>query len=493
MLKRRYRESWRAAACTIAVSLTTVLAGCSDSVPQVPDQNRSWLAGDHHIHSQYSITYDRSGEEPVPVLRGHGIYPIPHNAVMAQHFGLDWMVSTDHGGRAHARISFEEAYPTLLIAREAVPDLIQYYGVELNPPGADHASVIVPRSADEAEQVFMIESQYDRVNGPGMPPLAPDADSEARMLEALQVMQTFPEKPIVIANHPARMANDEGFGRTSPAEFRQWNNTAPEIAIGMEGSPGHQAAGLMPERYAKRPGLRGNYPWIPTRGGYDSMSSELGGVWDSMLGEGREWWITATSDSHLHWSEGGPDFWPGEYSKTYVYASKTYSDILQSLREGRVFVTTGDLISELELFVEADGAAASIGGTLELVAGSDVQVTIRVRDPSAANANGDNPSVSRVDLIAGNVDPALIEAAGDINPSTTVVRRFTEADWARDGEYLSMTHEFADISDAMYLRVRGTSTGELEPEPDVIDEDPWLDLWFYSNPVFVYVESLSTE
>ncbi|MGD8340477.1 MAG: phosphoesterase, partial [Gammaproteobacteria bacterium] len=284
-------------------------------------------------------------------------------------------------------------------------------------------------------------------------------------------------------------ANDEGFGRTGPTELRQWNDTAPEIAIGMEGSPGHQAAGLVPERYPKRPLLRGNYPWIPTRGGFDIMTAELGGVWDSMLGEGRRWWITGTSDSHRHWSEGGNDFWPGEYSKTYVYANKTYSDILQSLREGRVFVTTGDLISELEFTVGADGAEASIGETLEIVGASNVQVTIRLRDPSAANGNGEDPSVARVDLITGNVDPALIEAAGDINPSTSVVHRFTAADWVRDGDYLFMTHEFSEVRDAMYVRVRGTSTAELEPEPDVIDEDPWQDLWFYSNPVFVLVAS----
>ena len=59
-------------------------------------------------------------------------------------------------------------------------------------------------------------------------------------------------------------------------------------------------------------------------------------------------------------------------------------------------------------------------------------MTIRVRDPSAANANDENPSVSRVDLIAGNIDPALIEAAGDVNPSTTVVRRFAPEDRAME-------------------------------------------------------------
>jgi hypothetical protein len=39
----------------------------------------------------------------------------------------------------------------------------------------------------------------------------------------------------------------------------------------------------------------------------------------------------------------------------------------------------------------------------------------------------------------------------------------------------------------MYLRVRGTNTSEMEPELDPRGENPWQDLWFYSNPIFVEV------
>jgi len=38
------------------------------------------------------------------------------------------------------------------------------------------------------------------------------------------------------------------------------------------------------------------------------------------------------------------------------------------------------------------------------------------------------------------------------------------------------------------LRVRGTGGSEPEPEPDPRGEDPWTDLWFYSNPIFVHVQ-----
>ena len=474
----------------LLVTATAALcsAACSDSGAQLEAPDRAWLAGDHHIHSQYSVLWNGDVEPPAPVLRGHGIYPIPHMALMSRYFGLDWSVLTDHGGRAHAKIAVEQAYPSLLIARDAVPDLIQFYGLELNPPGADHASIIVSRSEDESEQIYAIESRFDRSNGPGLPPLEPGANDEARMLEALEVMQAFSTKPLVIAHHPSRTASENGFGLTGPAELRAWNDVAPEIAIGMEGSPGHQAASLIPDGIPKRMAPRGQYGRVPTRGGFDMMSAELGGVWDSMLGEGRNWWITATSDAHLHWSEGGPDFWPGEYSKTYVYAEKNHSDILQALRSGRIFVTTGDLISELEVTISADGIEASVGETIAVAADSDLAVSIRVRDPEASNNNGDHPAVQRIDLIAGDIDPELIGAAGDSNPSTAVVRRFTDADWVREGEYLSMTFELEGISTARYFRIRGTSTGELEPAPDEFGEDPWQDLWFYSNPVFVYVQ-----
>ncbi len=52
---------------------------------------------------------------------------------------------------------------------------------------------------------------------------------------------------VMFANHPARKGID------SPHEIRGWRDAEPRIALGMEGAPGHQAAG-MPARV--RPGQR---------------------------------------------------------------------------------------------------------------------------------------------------------------------------------------------------------------------------------------------
>jgi hypothetical protein len=452
-----------------------------------------WLAGDHHIHSRFSTGYDTKVTPPTPLVGEDAAYPIPMNAVMAQRFGLSWMVATDHGGPNHSKVAHDHSYPELLISRRAVPDLVQFFGMELNSPSADHSSVIIPAGADEAERLQAIESMYDAKE---VFPVDPARDAEPKMIEALRFMDKQNPKPVVMANHPSRSARGLGvYGLDTPAELRNWNDAAPEVAVGMEGSPGHQAAQQMQQRFAPsahagyfakaRP--RGAYGNYPTMGGYDQMTARLGGFWDSMIGEGRKWWITANSDSHIHWSDGGADFWPGEYSKTYVHAAKSHAAILDGLRRGRVFVTTGDLISELDVTARVSGAAgqAMTGETLMVPRGKTVTVTIRFHDPVGQNANGDNPAVARVDLIRGSVTGPAKNRALDTNPSTRVEARFTSAQWRRDGEYIVIDHVLTGLNRHEYVRVRGTNTDQLEPVPDVQGESPWADLWFYSNPLFL--------
>lgn len=454
-----------------------------------PREGRRWLAGDHHIHSRYSVGYDETVDPPAPVVGGDAIYPIPMNALMAKQHGLAWMVSTDHGGPHHSKVNLELAYPELLRSRDAVPEVIQFYGMEFDTPGADHSSLIIPHSHDEADDLHDLEHRFAKYDAH---PHDPARDAEPKMLEALRHMQQLARRPLLIANHPSRSASGLGvYGLDMPSELRDWNDTAPQVAVGMEGAPGHQAATLNRDGSLDPDAARGGYGNHPTMGGFDQMTARLGGFWDSMLGEGRRWWITSTSDSHVHWREGGSDFWPGEYSKTYVFAEHTHDDILDGLRSGRIFVTTGDLVSELYVTVrpEQTGAAeAGIGETLAVAqdAGA-LLVTIRLRDPGGANHHGDRPQVTRVDLITGQVTGPAADRTTDTNATTRVVRRFTADDWARDGEYLTMTHRLDGVEGDMYVRVRGTNTGELEPELDPRGEDPWSDLWFYANPVFVEV------
>ena len=389
-------------------------------------------------------------------------------------------MTTDHGGPNHSLHNLQQTYPELVASRKAVPDLVQFYGMEFDTPGADHSSLIIPFTHNEKDMLFTIEHRFSKKD----PSTKPVRNSPTHMLAALQHRDALPIKPVLIANHPSRTASGSvKYGLDEPWELRDWNDTAPSVAVGMAGAPGHQAAAR------KRGAYRA--PLHPTMGGFDQMTAVVRGFWDSMLGEGRRWWITANSDSHKNWRDRGEDFLPGEYSKTFVWTEKNHDDILEGIRNGRIFVTTGDLISELYVTAQVAGvgAKASIGEALSLPSGATVIVTIRFLDPGTKNANGDDPSVARVDLITGDVSGTLAHPNRNADRNTsTRVKRFPKADWTASGSYRTITHLLKDVTKDGYLRVRGTNGSEPEPLKDPAGEDPWSDLWFYSNPIFLEIQ-----
>lgn len=525
-----------------------VLAACQQSpapvepTTPVPAAPKRWLAGDHHIHSHYSVKWDNSVFPPKPILGGDAKYSIPLNAQMAAHYGLDWLVITDHGGPNRAQLALEKAYPELLASRQALPQILQFYGMEFdvpgNAPGGRHASFIMPYRPDavvnalapnhpnEAEQLFQIERTY---NGrQGVPP-GPEKAQDSYMLEALRAMAALPDPPLVLANHPARLAKGfRQYFKITPAQLRDWQDSAPNVMIGMTAAEGHQAATLNADGSRKADGIRGEYPDFATMGGYDQMTARLGGVWDSLLSEGRRFWITGVSDSHGHYTDGWADFWPGQYAKTYVQAAKDYDSIFAALKAGKIFVTTGDLVDELDISVRAvsasnasssssdvvardgvasDGAgsdkisasqsqnqsqSAGVGERLQVTKGSTVLITVRARVPKSLNGDGQRPQLARLDLIAGDITGNVANRNQDDAPQTRILQRAYTPNlrsWQdAQGTYVELEYRLENLQRSGYVRVRGTNNAEeLEPQVDAKGEDPWGDLWCYSNPVFVEV------
>ncbi|MBM62571.1 MAG: phosphoesterase [Acidobacteria bacterium] len=464
-------------------------------VLSITGQERVWLAGDSHIHSHWSSGYDRSVSPPLAIKGRDAAYSTPRNAAMARQFGLRWMVTTDHGGPNHSQLNLTRAYSELTLSRRLVPELLQFYGMELNMPGMDHHTLIIPQTEDEARILFEIESRFD-ANEDWALPRNPRRNSESLRSAALNHIRQLEPLPLLFANHPSRSALGRGrYGLDEPWELRGNNDVAPEVYRGMEGAPGHQAATLSASSgiQGRGRGFRGGYrnPGAHTLGGFDQMTAVVGGLWDALLGEGRRFWIIASSDSHFHYSDPvrpGSDFWPGEFHKTYVRAHPTYDDVLDGLRQGRVFVSAGGLVTELDIAVLGPaGGEAGIGETLLLNPVDDVRVRVRFRDPAGANHGGQNPSVQRVDLIMGEVTRSGVDPNSDRNLSTRVVRRFTPADWQREGEFGLIETTLSGSAQDRYLRVRGTSGEHAEPLMDEPGEDPWDDLWFYSNPIFLDV------
>jgi hypothetical protein len=477
---------------------TVLLSALLASIPLSSARNapREWLSGDSHIHSHWSPAYDRTQHPPVPLPGGDARYSTAMNARKAREYGLSWMVTTDHGGPNHSKLNLLHAYAELEQSRREVPEVLQFYGMELNMPGMDHHTVIVAAAEDEWKVLFNIESQFDANEAW---PRDASRNTEAAGFQALTYMKSLRRPPLLFANHPSRSATGIGrFGLVEPRELRNANDLAPHIYRGMEGGPGHQAAGLARDGSVKLDvsgtpaGSRGGYrnAGAGTLGGFDQMTAIVGGVWDALLGEGRRFWIVATSDSHANFTEvtrPGSDFWPGQFHKTYVHARRTHDDILDGLRSGRVFVVGGDLIQALDVTVSAAGERAGIGGTLTAAPGDDVSIEIRFLPSAYPNANGDLPRVARIDLIVGAVGGVGEGEPSNSNETTTVLSRFTARDWVRDGDAYLIRTAIPRVERDTYVRVRGTSGPEWEPNMDPPGENPWSDLWFYSNPVFIEV------
>ena len=265
----------------------------------------------------------------------------------------------------------------------------------------------------------------------------------------------------------------------------------------MAGMPGSQ----------KEPPLRGGYDeefefddgtpdvvrtaQARTYGGADYFTAKVGGVWDSLLGEGRHFWVFCDSDFH----DPAEEFWPGEYSKDHTYVEAlTPQGIVDGLRSGNSFAVEGQLIDSLEFNATSDGASKTMGQTLTVEPGDSVTITVSWHSPDFNN-NWNTPEVDHVDLISGNVTGKLSASDYDraTNPSTNVVETFD----ANSAKYT--IEPTAD----MYFRLRGTNQPvgfypQTDPDGNPLMDalEPgendaahaWADLWFYSNPIFIDVQ-----
>jgi PHP domain len=482
----------------------------------------SWLSGDHHIHTQYS---------------SDGQYTVAQHVGQAERFGLDWMVITDHGAVAHEKISVARTNSDVLRARSTFPNMLVFQGLEWNIPGAEHGTVFFPPTNQEIFLLQLFESSFD---GAIINPANPKENSPLMESKAIDGIRWMAEQvragrvpaALFLANHPSRRGVD------SPHEIRNWNDAGPNIAVGMEGAPGHQASSFAKSVGGPEAG-RGFYDntasidsflgYPPesyrTFGGFDWMTATVGGLWDSLLGEGRRWWITANSDSHSIYRNsfrrgagegryadatsayygaygdpvdtgaainGNGDFWPGYYSRTVVGStSRSYVDVMNAISSGRMWVMHGDLIAGLDVRVSSgsESAGVTLGGNYVAKRGDDVTINIVITPTTKPNNNGELPVMKRLDVIAGEINGRTVDKDTFRNESTKVLKSF---ELEKSDKPVTISYTFRDVRKPFYVRLRGTdgrfsAAGSIEPRLDPVPVDPWTDLWMYANPVFVYV------
>ena len=302
-------------------------------------------------------------------------------------------------------------------------------------------------------------------------PVAPTGtNGHLKTVEAMKWMKEFHERAsYYVPAHLERAGvfNPNGNNGYNIEHLRNFNNAAPKSAFGFESQPGHGASGQRGEYQFRRNGaISGGTPppgWNPlarvdsvggtTYGGTGVYAAQVGGVWDALLGEGRNWWFFASSDWHsrrmfgTHDRRSNGDFWPGEYQRNYTMVSNergrhghdrddddrdghhgkgkssrlSPQAIVDGLRTGNTWVDSGQLIDRLafvacvgrsteaveEMAVDAARGntdvdhrdCATMGAKLEVRRGQDVVVSIVVRDPDGTSFSPytfNNPSLAQV-------------------------------------------------------------------------------------------------
>ncbi len=219
-----------------------------------------------------------------------------------------------------------------------------------------------------------------------------------KTVEAVKWMAAFhPDGSYYVPAHLERAGpfNPNGNNGFNVEHLRNLNNAAPRVAFGMESQPGHGASSDRGEYAARRntfgtgaAAVRIDTVGGTTYGGTGVYGAQIGGVWDALLGEGRNWWFFASSDWHNRGMFGPDDrrstqdFYPGEYQRNFTMVRDTDGtyhreddrdddkrkgkgklspqSIVDGLRTGNTFTTSGQLIDRLAFAVCASypGSAA---------------------------------------------------------------------------------------------------------------------------------------
>jgi hypothetical protein len=422
-------------------------------------------------------------------------------------------------------------YPNIEDTRDTYSEKIVVSGLEQNVPSHEHCSTAIHQYDGTATAISEFEYRFDASdddasrNGEaglldGFGPLTKNNDSKADAVLGVEWMQALVDQGV--GNAWVVPAHVERKWKYLIEDFRNWMDAGPDVAVGMEGAPGHQASD---DRGFGRSSLGGG-----TYGGTGFYAATIGGLWDGILAEGRQFFNFASSDFHRHWSVGGSDFWPGEYQKNYTYVElggkkhkrgkgkkhhftsvDRIDAVFEGVQSGNSWNVQGDLIDELEFTAKSKKHSAMMGQTLTVKAGDMVTIKIKVHDPVEPNFcpfDMDNPSLAQIGIsqplsepvldhidligatITGNAPMTNVDdvVATDYETDAAVVKTFPRHGGRDKNGYMTYVYKFrADQS--TYFRLRGTNMPAGVPyETDALG-NPLADYEANDNIYAVMVES----
>lgn len=434
-------------------------------------------------------------------------------------------------------------YPELTRLAGELKSPMLYAGVETNVPGHEHVSMTVignqkPQNAlkkngdvGDASAVAEFEYRFDRSdsdfsngapthNWTGKIKTASGTSSglinhfSKTIPSVLWLQDNYPLDSYYVPAHLERAGvfNPNGNNGFNVEHLRDFNNAGPTVAVGFESQPGHQASNNRGEYRANFCGNGCDSAGVTTFGGTGIYAAKIGGVWDAMLGEGRNWFFYASSDWHnrgafsIYERSTTADFYPGEYQKLYIPrpANKnklTPQAVIDGVRAGNSYSVMGDLISgELKYTAQVKGQAqgkkAKMGQTLVVKRGKTVKLTLEVNVPTGPNYSPysfNNPSLAQIGIqeplnrptlrqvqfikgdITGVVDPYNAAYTDGTNASAAVIARFDASTWVAKGTKRTMTVVIPNVQNSMYIRVRGSNLPAAVPAETDAEGNPLND------------------
>jgi hypothetical protein len=311
---------------------------------------------------------------------------------------------------------------------------------------------------------------------------------------------------------PFNPAGSNGF---NVEHLRDFNNAGPTVAFGFETQPGHGASNNRGEYSPNRNNFGGvlvDSVGGTTYGGTGVYGAQVGGVWDALLGEGRNFWFFASSDWHNRGifspddRRTTQDFHPGEYQRNFTMVRSrdgereqerddarkgpvTPQAIVNGLRGGNNFAASGQLIDRLAFVacagrsaheveemalesarnnsVKTEEGCATMGEKLVVRPGTNIVVAIAVRDPSGPNNSPytfDNPSLKQVGISQPLDKPVLDHIdviQGLVSGFKTPGAADYSGEWPRDwlvNPNLALVPAGAKNTTATVIKTFGSST-----------------------------------
>ena len=384
-----------------------------------------WIAADLHVHTRFS----------------DGAHTVAEVVERARAHGCGAIAITDHASRT-LRAATPDYQADIEAARTANPDFMILGGIEWNVPpyeSVEHVIVLAPPGPREWSTLAEFRARFDDFDLGSRP--KPGA---AEALRWLTGQRDGSSTPVVFYGHPSRK---DGSSMDNVADLESWR-LAADIVIGFEGAPGHQGGDVV-----------GSYLYTEkTMDRWDPAAARPGDAWDTLLRRGNDvHGALAGSDFHAAGTADLNDFWPCQFSETWLYVpGRTPSGLFRALRAGTFFGAHGHVARDVELTASVEGLTrpAISGESIEVPAGTAVTLSVRFSVPER-DWNGEPNRIDTVEFIITTPAGTSVSTESVIGPGPQVVSKVITAD-----------------EHGLVVRARGRR---------VVADDP--DLMFYTNAI----------